>query len=69
MLYSIVETAKANGLILYDYLVKCMQELAKAETDIDALLPWNNNIAPWVHGADTFKKRCFLRLLLNMGSS
>ncbi|MGL0957703.1 transposase domain-containing protein, partial [Vibrio vulnificus] len=35
------ETAKANGLILYDYMVKCMQELAKAEPDIDALLPWN----------------------------
>jgi transposase len=41
MLYSIVETAKANGLILYDYMVKCMQELAKSEPDIDALLPWN----------------------------
>ncbi len=57
MLYSIVETAKANGLILYDYMVKCMQELAKAEPDIDALLPWNfkhyNVPAPWVHGADT----------------
>ncbi|CAM2995191.1 IS66 family transposase [Vibrio rarus] len=41
MLYSIVETAKVNGLILYDYLVKCMQALAKAEPNIDALLPWN----------------------------
>ncbi|TLS78181.1 IS66 family transposase [Photobacterium damselae subsp. damselae] len=41
MLYSIVETAKANGLILYDYLVKCMKELAKPEPDINALLPWN----------------------------
>ncbi len=41
MLYSIVETAKANGLILYDYMVKCMKELAKAEPDIDVLLPWN----------------------------
>ncbi|CAH7455567.1 hypothetical protein VCHA57P527_40068 [Vibrio chagasii] len=41
MLYSIVETAKANGLILYDYMVKCMKELAKAEPDIDALQPWN----------------------------
>jgi transposase len=41
MLYSIVETAKANGLILYDYMVKCMKELAKDEPDIDALLPWN----------------------------
>ncbi|ABU70432.1 transposase domain-containing protein [Vibrio campbellii] len=36
-----VYTAKANGLILYDYMVKCMKELAKAEPDIDALLPWN----------------------------
>ncbi len=36
-----VETAKANGLILYDYMVKCMKELAKTEPDIDALLPWN----------------------------
>lgn len=41
MLYSIVETEKANGLILYDYMVKCIKELSKAEPDIDALLPWN----------------------------
>lgn len=57
MLYSIVETAKANGLILYDYMVKCMKELAKAEPDVDALSYLGtsniNNIAPWVHGAHT----------------
>ena len=41
MLYSIIETAKANGLILYDYMVKCMNELTKAEPDIYTLLPWN----------------------------
>ncbi|MEF1340097.1 IS66 family transposase, partial [Vibrio rotiferianus] len=41
MLYSIIETAKANDLILYDYMVKCMKELAKPEPDIDSLLPWN----------------------------
>ncbi len=41
LLYSIIETAKANGLILYDYLVKCMKELAKSEPDINSLLPWN----------------------------
>jgi hypothetical protein len=41
MLYSIIETAKANGLILYDYLVQCMQELAKPAPDIESLLPWN----------------------------
>ena len=55
MLYSIVETAKANGLILYNYMVKFMKELAKAKPDIDALLPGTsniNNIALWVHRAD-----------------
>lgn len=41
LLYSIIGTAKANGLILYDYMVKCMKELAKSEPDIDSLLPWN----------------------------
>lgn len=41
MLYSIIETAKANDLIVYDYLVKCMQELAKSAPDIESLLPWN----------------------------
>lgn len=41
LLYSIIETAKANGLILYDYLVKCMKELAKSDPDINSLLPWN----------------------------
>jgi len=41
MLYSIIETAKANGLILYDYLVQSMKELAKPEPDIESLLPWN----------------------------
>ena len=41
LLYSIIETAKANGLILYDYMVNCMKALAKLEPDIDSLLPWN----------------------------
>ncbi len=39
LLYSIIETANDNGLILYDYLVKCMQELAKSEPDINSLFP------------------------------
>lgn len=41
MLDSIVETVKANGLILFDYMVKCMKKLVKAAPDLDALLPWN----------------------------
>ncbi|REG81921.1 transposase domain-containing protein, partial [Marinomonas pollencensis] len=40
---SIIETAKANGLIPYDYLVKLFEELPKrqANDSLDNLLPWN----------------------------
>uniref|UniRef100_UPI0039A3C0E9 IS66 family transposase n=1 Tax=Thaumasiovibrio sp. DFM-14 TaxID=3384792 RepID=UPI0039A3C0E9 len=41
MLYSIIETAKTNDLILYNYMVHCLKELAKPEPDINSLLPWN----------------------------
>ena len=41
VLYSVIETAKANGLNIYSYLVHCMKELAKPEPDIDSILPWN----------------------------
>jgi len=42
-LYSIIETAKANGLIPYDYLVTLFEELPKRQTNdsLDDLLPWN----------------------------
>jgi transposase len=42
-LYSIVETAKANGLEPYAYLRLIFEKLPKAVTlaDIEALLPWN----------------------------
>ena len=42
-LYSLVETAKANGLVPYDYLKRLFTELPAATTlaDIEALLPWN----------------------------
>jgi transposase len=42
-LYSLIETAKANGLIPYDYLVKLFEELPKrqANESLDDLLPWN----------------------------
>ena len=45
-LYSLVETAKANGLEPYAYLRRVFTELPQAKTleDIEALLPWN--IAP-----------------------
>ncbi|AWX99279.1 transposase [Marinomonas primoryensis] len=43
ILYSAIETAKANGLIPYDYLVKLFEELPKRQSTVglDDLLPWN----------------------------
>ena len=41
ILYSLVETAKANNLIVHDYIASCLQQIAEKPNDIDALLPWN----------------------------
>ena len=41
MLYSIIETAKANGLIPFDYLMHCLEQLSNPALDIETLLPWN----------------------------
>jgi transposase len=41
ILYSIVETAKANGLIPFDYLHRLLEELSGKPAHIDQLLPWN----------------------------
>ncbi|MBR7890325.1 IS66 family transposase [Marinomonas sp. A79] len=43
ILYSVIETAKANGLIPYDYLVTLFESLPKrqANESLDDLLPWN----------------------------
>jgi len=42
-LYSLIETAKANGLEPYAYLRHVFTDLPKATTqaEIEALLPWN----------------------------
>jgi hypothetical protein len=41
--YSLIETAKANGLEPYDYLRHVLQNIAAADTveKLEALLPWN----------------------------
>ena len=41
--YSLIETAKANGLEPYDYFRVILKQLPYAENveDLDALLPWN----------------------------
>ena len=41
MLYSIIETAKANGLTPFDYIVHCLEQLSRQDVDIEMLLPWN----------------------------
>ena len=42
-LYSLIETAKANGHEPYAYLRRVLTELPKATTveHVEALLPWN----------------------------
>ena len=41
MHYSLIETAKANGLVPFDYLMHCLEQLSKPKVDINSLLPWN----------------------------
>lgn len=41
VLYSIIETAKANDLVPYDYLVHLLTRLSEPDIDVDQLLPWN----------------------------
>ena len=46
-LYSLIETAKANGVDTYPYLVALFKALPNAETadDYEALLPWRLTLA------------------------
>jgi hypothetical protein len=41
MLYSLIETAKANGLKPFHYLNHLLEELPKKLQEIERLLPWN----------------------------
>jgi len=46
LIYSLVQTAKANGLEPYTWLRRVMRQLPTARTaeDYDALLPWNMHV-------------------------
>jgi hypothetical protein len=48
IIYSMVETAKANGLDPYAWLRRVMRDLPSARTveEVETLLPWN------LHAAD-----------------
>ena len=41
ILYSLVETTKANGLVVHDYISICLQRIAEQPNDLGSLLPWN----------------------------
>ena len=41
VLYSVIETAKANGLTPFNYLMHLLEELPKEPDDLEPLLPWN----------------------------
>ena len=41
MLYSIIETAKANGLTPFDYIAHCLEQLSNENVDVEQLLPCN----------------------------
>lgn len=45
VLYSLIETAKANGLSPSDYLTYCFERLAVAPDDVDSLMPWNMDLS------------------------
>ena len=44
ILYSIVESAKANGLTPYNYITHLLEQFSQPEPDIEQLLPWNVNL-------------------------
>lgn len=39
MLYSIVETTRANGLTPFDYIAHCLEQLRSKDIDVEKLLP------------------------------
>ncbi len=39
--YSLVETAKANDLMIHDYISTCLQHLVEQPGNHESLLPWN----------------------------
>jgi transposase len=41
VLYSLVETAKANSLVVYGYISTCLQHIAEQPNNLERLLPWN----------------------------
>jgi transposase len=45
VLYSIIETAKANGLTPFDYIEHCLEQLSNPNCALNSLLPWHVNLS------------------------
>ena len=45
ILYSIIETAKANGLTPFDYINHCLEYFSKSSDSVDELMPWSIRLA------------------------
>jgi len=41
VLYSVIETAKANGLIPFDYLMHVLEKSIEPDCKAESLMPWN----------------------------
>lgn len=41
ILYSMVETAKANGLSPFDYIMRCLEHIAKTPEEVESILPFS----------------------------
>lgn len=54
VLYSIIETAKANDLNVFEYVMTCLDELSKSDADIEQLPPWKLTKC-WVGLADAYE--------------
>ena len=49
MLYSIIETAKANGLDPFTYIMKCLEHMSvEADDALEAIMPWVVSVRPCV---------------------
>ncbi len=56
VLYSIIETAKANGLVPFDYLMYVLAQIGQYDVDIDALLSWEIECHQELRKTTTIKK-------------
>ena len=60
IIYSITETAKANGLKVYDYVEHLLTEIPKHEDDtdlsfLDDLLPWSPNLPDHIRKSNKYE--------------